>query len=320
MRLKTRNRIFAASVLASSVLAGCGGGSDSPVTPAAAVSVPVPVSTATAEGVYVGDLTGSRSNEFQLLVLENGQFWTIYGTSTPTTVSVAGFIQGSGTSNFSNGKFTSSNAKDFGINPALASTVSATYDATAKTIAGTVTATTGTVSFSGGPISGSLYNYNTAASLATIAGAWSTTTLTGEAVALNISSSGAFTATSGLGCNFSGTVTPRSSGKNVFDVALTFGAAPCVLPNQFGSGIALSYPLGNGKTQLVVAATDGPRNNGAVVFGTRTTPVVTLPTTTTPVVTLPTTTTPTSSKTCYTGPLGGTYTLTASGGKNYSGC
>ena len=318
MKLKIRNRIFAASVLASTVLAGCGGGSDSPVTPAAAVSVPVPVSTATAEGVYVGDLTGSRSNEFELLVLENGEFWTIYGTSSPTTVSVAGFIQGSGTSN--NGKFTSSNAKDFGINPALAGTVSATYDATAKTIAGTVTATTGTVSFSGGPISGSLYNYNTPASLATIAGAWSTTTLTGEAVALNISSSGAFTATSGLGCNFSGTVTPRSSGKNVFNVGLTFGAAPCALPNQSESGIALSYPLGNGKTQLVVAATDGPRNNGAVVFGARTTPVVTPPTTTTPVVTPPTTTTTTSSKTCYTGPRGGTYTLTASGGKNYGGC
>ena len=316
MKSKTKNRIFAISLVASSVLAGCGGGSDSPSTPAVAA----PVVTATAEGVYVGDLTGSRSTAFEMLVLENGEFWSLYGTSTASVFGVAGFVQGTGTS--ANGKFTSSNGKDFGVNPALAGTVSATYDATAKTIAGTVTATTGTVSFSGGPIAGSLYNYNTPASLATVSGAWSTNSLSGEDVALNISSNGAFTATSAYGCKFFGTVTPRPSGKNVFNVGLTFGAAPCALPGQTGSGIALAYPLNNGKTQLLVAVTDGTRTNGTVVFGTRTTTTTqnstsgTGSSTTVPV----STSTSSSTNTCYVGPDGGTYTITASGNKNYSGC
>ena len=91
-------------------LASCGGGgSDSPA----------PSAGPTAEGVYGGTLTGSTSSAFQLLVLENGEFWAMYGTQTASAFGVAGFIQGSGTSN--NGSYTSSNTKDFGVNPATIS-------------------------------------------------------------------------------------------------------------------------------------------------------------------------------------------------------
>ena len=51
---------------------------------------------------------------------------------------------------------------------------------------------------------------------------------------------GAFTASSSLGCNFAGTVLPRPSGKNVFNVSLTFGPAPCALPGQAAAGIAVA--------------------------------------------------------------------------------
>lgn len=220
-----------------------------------------------AEGVYSGTMTGSRSTAFEALVLENGDWWSVYGTKTSSIFSVAGFVQGSGTSN--NGRFTSSNAKDFGFAPASAGTLNATYDATAKTISGTFSAGTQTGTFSGGPIAGSLYNYNTAAALTTVVGAWSTTSLTGEGVAINVASTGAFTAVSSLGCNFTGTITPRPSGKNVFNVAMAFGAAPCALPGQSATGIALAYPLTSGRTQLLVSAVDGTRSYGAAVFGTR---------------------------------------------------
>lgn len=244
-----------ASFTLTSMLVACGGGGDSGS------------SGATAEGVYGGTLTGSTSSAFQLLVLENGEFWAMYGTRTSTFFGVAGFIQGSGTSN--NGSFTSSNTKDFGFAPARSGSTSATYDATAKTISGTVTSAGGSVGFSGGPIPGSLYNYNTAATLNTIAGSWSTTTLTGESVSLTIASNGSFTASSGTGCVFSGTVVPRASGKNVFNVALTFGAAPCALAGQAATGIAVAYPLANGQTQLLVAVVDGARTVGTAAFGTR---------------------------------------------------
>jgi hypothetical protein len=240
----------------ASVLVACGGGGDD-----------APSSAPTAEGVYGGTLTGSTSSAFQLLVLENGEFWAMYGTRTPNFFGVAGFIQGSGTSN--NGSFASSNTKDFGFSPALAGTTSATYNAGAKTITGTVASGSGSVGFTGGPIQGSLYNYDAPASLNTVSGPWSTTSLTGETVVINIAGGGSFTASSSGGCAFSGSVVPRASGKNVFSVALTFGAAPCVLPGQSASGIAVAYPLASGQTQLLVAVVNGGRTLGAAVFGTR---------------------------------------------------
>ena len=255
MKLQKLSIAIASSIL----LAACGGGGDG----GSKIETAVP----SAEGAYGGTLTGSTSTAFNMLVLENGDFWALYGTQSSTAFGVAGFIQGSGTSN--SGSFTSASTKDFGYAPARAGTVTATYDATAKTISGTTTTGTSTVGFSGGPIVGSLYDYNTAASLTTVTGSWSTTSVTGEGVAITVAASGTFTAASTLGCNFSGTITPRASGKNVFNVAMTFGAAPCALAGQSATGIALAYPIANGKTELLVAAVDGTHSYGAAVFGSR---------------------------------------------------
>lgn len=155
------------------------------------------------------------------------------------------------------------------VQPAVAATASARYDATAKTISGTLSSSARTVTFDGGPIAGSSYHYNAAASLTTLAGSWSTTSLTGETVALTISPAGAFTATSSLGCSFGGTVAPRASGKNVFNVSLTFGAAPCALPGQIATGIAVANTLSSGRTQLLVAVVDSTRTYGTAAFGSR---------------------------------------------------
>lgn len=264
MKLKPNGYFFSLFVVSGLLLSGCGGGDGGgSATPA----VKPVVITASAEGVYAGSLTGSRSTAFQMLVLENDEFYALYGTSTASVFAVAGFIQGQGVS--SNGKFTSASAKDFGSSPASAGTVNATYDPSLKTAVGTFTASAGTVSFSGAPIAGSLYNYSTPASLATVTGFWTATGLSGEGVAFNVESNGTFNAVSSLGCRFSGTVLPRPSGKNVFNVALTFGAAPCALPGQAASGIALAYPVSGGKTQLLVSVTDSTRTNGTAVFGTR---------------------------------------------------
>lgn len=253
---------IALSAVSAIALTACGGGGGD--TPAATSSPAVPAS---AEGVYGGTLTGAASSAFQLLILETGEYWAIYGSSTPSAFSTAGFIQGLGTS--SNGTFTSANGKDFGFAPAVAGTISSTYNANTKTITGTTSSSSGTVSFSGGPIANSNYNYNTPASLSTISGSWATSSLTGQGISLNIGSDGAFSALSSAGCRFSGSITPRASGKNVFNVSFTFGAAPCEIPGQAATGIALAYPLANGKTQLLVTAYENTRTYGAAIFGTR---------------------------------------------------
>lgn len=252
--------LFGSAIAAAMVLSGCGGGGDSGTAPSAP---PAAVATPSAEGVYGGTLTGSTNNAFNLLVLENGDAWAIYGTQSATLFGVAGFVQGTGTS--SNGSYSVPNGKDFGYSPAQAGSLTATYNATAKTISGTL----GSVTFSGGPIPGSLYNYDTAASLSAISGSWSTRDLTGASIALNVAASGAFTAISGFGCQGSGTIVPRASGKNVFNVTLTFGAAPCALAGQSATGIAVLSPLASGRTQLLVTAIDSTRTYGTAAIGTR---------------------------------------------------
>lgn len=254
-----------ASALVAGLLAGCGGGGGGSTTTAAVVT------TGTAEGVYSGTSTGGTSPAFTMLVLENGDFWTLYGTrsgsGSSATLSVAGLIQGTGTSN--NGSFTSSTAKDFGSVPAISATAAATYNTTAQTISGTFTAPAATITFSGGPTAGSLYNYSTPATLSSIAGSWTTTSTSGETITVTVASVGTFTAVGTSGCHFTGTATPRASGKNVFNTTMTFGPAPCGLPNQTASGIAVVYPLTSSLTQVIFAQVDSTRSYGSAAFGTR---------------------------------------------------
>ena len=66
-----------------------------------------------------------------------------------------------------------------------------------------------------------------------------------------------------------GTVKPRASGRNVFDVTLTFGGAPCVLANQTATGSAISYLLSNGSRQIVIAGTNAARDAGTALGGVR---------------------------------------------------
>lgn len=222
---------------------------------------------ADAEGAYVGTLTGSTNSAFQLVILENGEYWAIYGNQTPATFFVSGLVQGTGVSN--NGTFTSSDLKDFGFFPAIAGALNSTYNLATLAFSGTAAFSIGTVGFVASPATASTYNYNTAASLTTVSGAWALTASTGESVAVSISPTGVYSASTNLGCTFSGTVTPRPSGKNVFNVTYTFGPAPCALPGQAATGIAITFPVSAGKTQLIVGGVNSARNAGTVAFGTR---------------------------------------------------
>jgi len=232
-----------------------------------ASTTPVTPTLVGAEGVYGGTLAGALSSEFQLLILENGDYWSIYGKTYASTFYVYGVAQGTGTAN--NGSFISTNLKDFGTAPATAGSVYATYNSTARTISGTMSTDSGSFALTGGPLTGSLYDYNKPALLSTISGSWTGSGLGGETIALNIAAEGAFTGHSSGGCNFSGAFIPRPSGKNVFNVTITFGASPCVMPGLSGSGIAVAYPLTNGQTQLMAAAIDNSRTYGSVMFGAR---------------------------------------------------
>ena len=226
-----------------------------------AVSINLTASTSTTlQGVFDG--TGSNGNTYNLIVLEDGSFWNLYGISSSSGLAVYGIANG--TVSASNGTFTES-FTDFYYpgNAPVSGYGSGTY--TGTTISGSNTESGQTATFNFTTPATSTYNYNTAATISSISGSWSGFLLDGESGTVNIQTSGNFTSTSSSGCSASGTLTPRPSGKNVFNVSLTFGAYPCLLPFQSISGIAVTYPLGNGTSQLIVGM-DTPTKSAATAF------------------------------------------------------
>lgn len=257
--------VMAASALAFLGLVGCGGGGGG----AASSSTP-----GEAQGVYSGSFSTPTfpSGKFSTLVLDTDEIWTLYGTEgAGGALLVYGLIQGQGTS--SSGTFTVNSLKDYYYDGTSATgTLSARYQV-GSTFNGTVSANGQSVSFSGVvPAAGSTnYNYNTAANLADIAGSWSGTNMSGVTSNYTISSGGTFSGTNQYGCGFSGTVTPRASGKNVFDVSLTNNTSNAcgATSGLTGRGIAVSSVLGNGSRQLIVAVVTNDRLYGSAIFATR---------------------------------------------------
>ena len=258
MRIKTINTATLALCFSHALLLGCGGGDDGG-------DLNPPQSGPLPDGVYGGTLTGSTSEDFLGLALPGGEFWSIYGYDTGSIFYVDGFVQGRGTSDHAT--FTTHDARDFGFVPALHLGMTASYNTAARTIKGTSTYDGQTIRFSGGPIPGSLYNYDTNASLSTVAGHWDTMSTEGRMVSIDISSVGALTLRDGR-CTGSGTLR-TTGGKNVFTVSVTFGGLECAMPNQTATGIAVAYPLTTGQTQVIAAVTNSSRTVGIAAFGIR---------------------------------------------------
>jgi hypothetical protein len=261
LRIRTIDAAVFALCVSQALLLGCGNGGDSEGAGSDSAKV-----GGSAQGVYGGTLTGSDSSDFQALVLPNGDFWSLYGYDAGSIFYIDGFVQGSGVSN--NGTFGATNLRDFGFVPALNATMTASYDTIAKTINGTSTHDGQTIRFSGGPIPGSLYHFDTPALLGTVVGHWDTVSTEGRMVSINITASGALSLSDG-GCTGSGSIKPNASGKNVFDVIVTFGAVPCAMPNQATTGIVVAYPLSTGQTQVIAAVKNSARTIGIAAFGIR---------------------------------------------------
>jgi hypothetical protein len=222
---------------------------------------------ATAEGAYGGAISGATATAFRLLVLEDGSFWALYGVPSGGSLRVLGFLQGTGRSD--NGSFTSSDLRDFGFAPAASGSASTTYDAQTGAISGTATTTRGMASLTGGPLTDVAYEYHQAARLADVQGAWVLSTNTGDTIAADVQPDGRFDTTSNGGCRLGGTITPRASGKNVFDVEVSFGAAPCALPGQTARGIAVVNTERNGSRQLTLGVVNASRSLGLTAAGYR---------------------------------------------------
>jgi hypothetical protein len=229
------------------LLAACGGADSSDKNSAA-------------EGAWTG--TDSWGNSFSLLVLVNGDYYSLYGANKPECFQLQGFDQGAPTLDGDTLKGVLTEYDN--TNKPAKGTLDATLVA-GSTIKGSITNAAGTSSgtFSATPLSAKYpgYDYNATAYTSNVQSSWTVTSLNSNSEKVTINDKGVVTG-SIKGCSFSGTVTPRSTGKNVLNMGLLFGPSPCELANKGLSGIAMDYDLGDGKRQLHVALQDPIKAHG----------------------------------------------------------
>jgi len=264
---------FLLGLVVSSALVACGGGgggggddlaSGSGTAPSQAPPQgPATPGVASPEGLWRGSSTDTF-NAPRLLILESGEVWNVYGTGN----AISGVLQGVTSWN---GSSISSTVTDFN---GRAGTISASILAGNYTFNGgallnamtlhegsSVTLTTG---FQGS-------NYEQPAKLSDIQGYWQALSWSKGSqlpTDVNVASNGDLTVVS-LYCSGSGTVAPRPSGKNVFNLIISFVGGPnCEFNGQTMTGIAFVEPFASG-AQLIFAGVQPDKLNAFVGNGIR---------------------------------------------------
>jgi FKBP-type peptidyl-prolyl cis-trans isomerase FkpA len=229
----------------------------------------VPNAPPGAEGAYRSGLPGSGNTDIDMMVLENDEYYAVYGRNSASQFVVSGFVQGNGISGAT--AFTSSNMLDFGARPPAPGSINSAY-VPAVSMNGSIMTTAGSVPLSATASAlAPFYNYAAQANLADLAGTWRMNERGGNLSDMTVaggsfSGTGASAAT--IGCTYSGTLAPRASNKNVFNATITYGPAPCAMPGATVSGVAFSYLHNSGATrQLIVLAKNAGRTDASFLSG-----------------------------------------------------
>ena len=240
--------MFRIALLATAVaLAGCGGGGGG--------AAPAVVANVSAEGIWNG--TGSNGVLISVVVLENGETWGLYGTS----ASINGALFGSTTTNGSSVSITGSS---FDFVSRASGPGSLTGSVVSKSTLSVVSnaGTTLNAAYSA--------TYDQAPSLAALAGTYSGQAVTGtiapQNTSVTISSTGAVSSVV-PGCAASGSAVPRATGKNIFNVTVTFVGPSCALGNgTVVNGVGVFNPS---TRQFVAMALNPSKSDGFVYSGIR---------------------------------------------------
>ena len=240
--------MFRIAMLATAVaLAACGGGGGG--------AAPAPVATVSAEGIWSG--AGSNGVLISFVILENGETWGLYGTS----VSINGALFGNTTTN---GSSVSMSGSSFDFISRVTDPGSLTGSVVSKS-------TLNVVSNLGTRLDAA-YNasYDQAPSLAALAGTYFgqavTDSIAPQSASVTISGTGAVSSI-GTGCTTSGSVVPRPTGKNIFNISLTSVGPSCALGNgTVVTGIGYFNPA---TRQLIAMALNSAKSDGLVFSGIR---------------------------------------------------
>lgn len=256
------------ALAATLAVVACGGGGDDGNNGGGATDR----AATSPEGYYLGTASAGAFNQFELLMLENNEFWLLYGNraSGSSAFTVAGFMQGTGT--YSAGTFTSTALRDYGASPVTTGTFGATFRTNTgsftTSLSGTASAAGVNLAVSGADNIG-YYFYSLPASGSDLAGSWTIDLGAGRAATLAANAAGGFTLTA-LGCVSTGTMVPRASGRNVFNLTFTTDGAPCASPGTTYTGVAyVSSVLPGIDNQLTLLARNSAQTTGLILFGNR---------------------------------------------------
>lgn len=240
----------AAMAAALLVLAGCGGGDDEPAP------------TQAAQGLWTG-MTGSNRTVTGL-VFGDGSYYVMYSSPGYPTV-LGGAVMGRG-STMSGASFSSANALHLNLEglgvlrASVAATVVEKQSFDGSILSTGIPAVTFNSTYDSDferPADASALSGDYAGLLGTSKGKLT--------AAWTIRDTGLFTVAASNGCTAQGSALLRS-GINVYNVALTFGPAPCPLPGQTVNGVA--YLRATDK-RLFVAAPNGDGSDAALLSGTK---------------------------------------------------
>ena len=244
----------------TALLTACGGGggsSDAGTTPATASPL---------AGGWEG--TSSSGDGIQAMILEDGRIWAVSGTQASGVLFVNSLGRATLTTSGTAVSAGDLRAHDLATGTSVTGTLTGTFTA-GTSITATVTAGGASATMRLAPAAAAAYHYDTAATLTAVAGSWPGffSNDTGTVV---VSATGSFTTTTASGCTVSGAITPRASGKNVYDVTVSFGTAACGVPvGTTGAGNAIITNLTGGTRQLAVAVASSDGVNTGVFFGQR---------------------------------------------------
>lgn len=251
---------IATAVGLSILLAACGGGGDDSA-PAGGGSAPAaapPVAAGTAEGFWQGK--SSTGSSVALAVLENGETWGLYsqggyivGALYGNTTSTGGTkLSGSGldfnipsrsvTQGSYSGTFEAKGSVD--VTMSTGATFKGTYDATYDQAPAPLTALAGT--FTGTGVSG---------------------TSPVQTASVTIRDDGYFSTSLAPQCFVSGSIAPRSSGKNVYDVVAGFTGADCALGNGASTTGTAYYDAAS--KHIEVLAVNAAKSDGFIYIGSK---------------------------------------------------
>jgi hypothetical protein len=257
----------AVAVLSCMLMTGCGGDGDG--RPAFRAD------RSTAQGLYDGTIVYNNLLSFnqQTIVLETGEFFIVYGETLNNTFFVDGMLHGTGQISANSNTFYSYDLSDHffrnnAINAVFNGRLTASFEP-GNFFNGNARQQDSTADFQGAAPQAAVYTYNTAANLNDVIGDWVMIDLLGNQPTMSITAPGSFSGIYPNGCSFSGSLTPRLSGKNVFNMAITFGPTPCTQPNQSFSGVAFDYAPSTQSRTLVMAGLTVSGDQATVLYGIR---------------------------------------------------